>query len=208
MISLSTIWQEKNIPINLKLHIVKSHILPMVMNVKLGPWNDKTWTACEIWFYHRLLRITWIEKRTNDIVPSKFGIAYKCSYFKKWEETEKCGANKVAEMPSQHCPIPSQNVLLKKKCCPSSKVKKSQTVMCIVLVLSFFTIVVSKVEVNTCLKRIDVLVEWAIRLEEKEKIRFLELDIESYPFLYDVYEGIFEGCSSSCRRNGPFEFEI
>ena len=70
MTTLNNIWKDKNIPIQLKLNILKSLIWPVAI------YGSEAWTlkkqdvnrlnAAEMWFYRRILRISWTEKRTNE----------------------------------------------------------------------------------------------------------------------------------------------
>ena len=78
MTTLNNIWKDKNIPIQLKLNILKSLIWPVAI------YGSEAWTlkkqdvnrlnAAEMWFYRRILRISWTEKRTNESVIKELGI--------------------------------------------------------------------------------------------------------------------------------------
>ena len=78
MTSLTNIWKDKNIPLKLKVNILKSLIWPVAI------YGCEAWTlkqqdinklkAAEMWFYRRILRIKWTDKRTNDSVLQELGV--------------------------------------------------------------------------------------------------------------------------------------
>ena len=78
MIQLNNIWKDRGIPNFLKIDILKCLIWPVVT------YGCEAWTmrkeeerkinAAELWFYRRLLRIQWTEKRTNESVLEELSV--------------------------------------------------------------------------------------------------------------------------------------
>ena len=72
MIQLNNMWKERGIPKVLKVKILKALIWPVVL------YGSEAWTlrktdenhinAAEMWFYRRLLRVSYTEKRTNESI--------------------------------------------------------------------------------------------------------------------------------------------
>ena len=72
MTQLNNIWKDRGIPNFLKINLLKCLIWPVVI------YGCEAWTlkkeenrkinAAELWFYRRLLRIQWTDKRTNESV--------------------------------------------------------------------------------------------------------------------------------------------
>ncbi|GFS09341.1 reverse transcriptase-like [Elysia marginata] len=72
MIELNNVWKDHNIPIELKLKLLKCLIWPIMM-YGCEAWSqkkddDKRIEAAEMWFYRRILRVKWTDKRTNESV--------------------------------------------------------------------------------------------------------------------------------------------
>ena len=78
LVQLNNIWKDRGIPITLKLAILKCLVWPVVL------YGCEAWTlkqddynrinAVEMWFYRRLLRVSWKEKRTNDSILEELGV--------------------------------------------------------------------------------------------------------------------------------------
>ena len=78
MTQLSNVWKDRSIPIQLKIRILECLVRPVTL------YGCETWTmrkkdekrieAAEMWFYRRLLRISWTERRTNESVLQELGI--------------------------------------------------------------------------------------------------------------------------------------
>ena len=74
-IDLNNTWKDRGIPTVLKVQLLKSLIWPVMM------YGSEVWTlrsgkankidAAELWFYRRLLRVSWTDKRTNESIPSE-----------------------------------------------------------------------------------------------------------------------------------------
>ena len=71
MLQLNNIWKDRGIPIELKMSLLKCLVWPVIM------YGCEAWTlkkeedrlnAAEMWFYRRLLRIKWQDKRTNESI--------------------------------------------------------------------------------------------------------------------------------------------
>ena len=78
MIQLNNIWKDHWIPLNLKLKLLKCLVWP-VMTYGCESWtqkktDDKRIEAAEMWFYRRLLRVKWTDKRTNQSILDQLGI--------------------------------------------------------------------------------------------------------------------------------------
>ena len=77
MTQLSNVWKDRCIPIQLKIWILECLVWPIAL------YGCQTWTtrkkdekrieAAEMWFYRRLLRISWTERRTNESVLQELG---------------------------------------------------------------------------------------------------------------------------------------
>ena len=75
MVDLNNIWKDRGIPTVLKVQLLKSLIWPVMM------YGCEAWTlrsdevnkidAAELWFYRRLLRVSWTDKRTNESILSE-----------------------------------------------------------------------------------------------------------------------------------------
>ena len=78
LVQLNNIWKDRGIPTTLKLAILKCLVWPVVL------YGCEAWTlkqddynrinAVEMWFYRRLLRVSWQEKRTNDSILEELGV--------------------------------------------------------------------------------------------------------------------------------------
>ena len=78
MLQLNNIWKDRGIPNDLKVQILKCLVWPVML------YGCEAWTlrkeeenkinAAEMWFYRRLLRIQWTEKRTNDSVLEELSV--------------------------------------------------------------------------------------------------------------------------------------
>ena len=79
MVQLNNIWKDRNIPNYLKISLLKCLIWPVVM------YGCEAWTlkkpeedrlqAAEMWFYRRLLSVTWKDKRTNESVLDELSVS-------------------------------------------------------------------------------------------------------------------------------------
>ena len=77
MVHLNNIWKDHSLPLQLKLKILKCLIYPVMM-YGCAAWtlikaDEKKIEAAEMWFYRRLLRVKWTEKRTNKSVSKEIG---------------------------------------------------------------------------------------------------------------------------------------
>ena len=80
MVQLNNIWKDRGIPLFLKLKILK--LLCLIWPVVL--YGCEAWTlrkeesdklkAAEMWFYRRLLRVSWTDKRTNESVLEELSV--------------------------------------------------------------------------------------------------------------------------------------
>ena len=72
MLQLNNIWKDRGIPNHLKMSLLKCLVWPVVM------YGCEAWTlrkeekdrlnAAEMWFYRRLLRVSWKDMRTNESI--------------------------------------------------------------------------------------------------------------------------------------------
>ena len=77
MVQLTNVWKDRSIPTLLKIKILESLVWPIML------YGCESWTtkkaddirieAAEMWFYRRLLRISWTERRTNESVLQELG---------------------------------------------------------------------------------------------------------------------------------------
>eukprot|EP00117_Sycon_ciliatum_P017917 scpid39254/ scgid16723/ Retrovirus-related Pol polyprotein LINE-1; Long interspersed element-1; Reverse transcriptase; Endonuclease len=80
MLQLIDIWKDHNISRQLKIRIMHA----LVWSVLLYEYGAESWTlrktderriqAAEMWCYRRLLRVSWMEKRTNDSILVELGV--------------------------------------------------------------------------------------------------------------------------------------
>lgn len=78
MLQLNNIWKDRGIPNQLKIQILKCLVWPVML------YGCEAWTlrkeeenkinAAEMWFYRRLLRVQWTEKRTNESVLQELSV--------------------------------------------------------------------------------------------------------------------------------------
>ena len=71
-VQLTNLWKDRTIPKCLKMKLLKCLVWPVML------YGCETWTmkkeeekkieSAEMWFYRRLLRISWKDKRTNDSI--------------------------------------------------------------------------------------------------------------------------------------------
>ena len=72
MVKLLDIWKDRSIPVDLKVKVLECLVWP-IMLYGCETWttkkaNEKKIEAAEMWFYRRLLRVSWKERRTNDSI--------------------------------------------------------------------------------------------------------------------------------------------
>ncbi|GFS01385.1 endonuclease-reverse transcriptase [Elysia marginata] len=77
MVSLNNIWKDKSIPKPLKFKLLKTLVWPRML------YGCETWTmrkadelkieTAEMWFFRRLLRVSWKDRRTNGNVLAEMG---------------------------------------------------------------------------------------------------------------------------------------
>ena len=83
IIQLNNIWKDRGIPAGLKLKIMKC-LIWLAMTFGCEAWTmkkdvTKREVAAEIWFYHRLLRVKWTDKRTNESFLKSYELADRFS---------------------------------------------------------------------------------------------------------------------------------
>ena len=81
MTQLTNIWKSHSISTNLKIELLKCLVWPVLL------YGCESWTqkktdnskieACEMWFYRRLLRVKWTDKRTNESILNQLGVTRK-----------------------------------------------------------------------------------------------------------------------------------
>ena len=81
MIQLNNIWKDRSIPYQLKMKILKCLVWP-VMLYGCESWtqrkdDEKRIEAAEMWFFRRLLRVSWTDKRTNESILHELGTTRK-----------------------------------------------------------------------------------------------------------------------------------
>ena len=75
MIQLNNLWKDHGVPIDLKVRLLKCLVWPVLL-YGCEAWcqkqtDNKRIEACEMWFYRRLLRVSWKDKRTNEDILRK-----------------------------------------------------------------------------------------------------------------------------------------
>ena len=79
MVQLNNLWKDRSIPVELKIMLLRCLVWPVMM------YGYESWTikkadtkkkeAAEMWFYRRLLRVKWTERRTNDSILEELSTA-------------------------------------------------------------------------------------------------------------------------------------
>ena len=77
MLDLVNIWKDKTITLSLKIKLLKC-LVWTVMTYGAEGWtlkkkDEKRINSAEMWFYRRLLRISWKEKRTDENILEEIG---------------------------------------------------------------------------------------------------------------------------------------
>ena len=77
MLQLQNIWKDRSVPTQLKVKILECLVWP-IMLYGCETWTtkqaeDKKIEAAEMWFYRRLLRVSWTERRTNVSILQELG---------------------------------------------------------------------------------------------------------------------------------------
>ena len=77
MLQLNNIWKDHSLPIHLKMKLLECLVWPVML------YGCETWTqkkednkrieAAEMWFYRRLLRVSWKDKKTNESILEELG---------------------------------------------------------------------------------------------------------------------------------------
>ena len=103
MVELTTIWNDKNISLKLKLKLLKCLIWTVITYGAEG-WtlrqtDVKKLESAEMWLYRRLLRVKWDDKRTNVSILEELGVhrelvsivmKRKLTYFGHTVRNDKC----------------------------------------------------------------------------------------------------------------------
>ena len=81
MVQLNNIWKDHGIPISLKVKLLKCLVWPVLL-YGCEAWSqrktdNKKIESCEMWFYRRLLRVKWTDKRTNISILEELGTSRK-----------------------------------------------------------------------------------------------------------------------------------
>ena len=69
MLELTNIWKDRDVPNKLKIKLMKTLVQTVIIYGAEG-WtlrksDGKKIRGAEMWFYRRLLHVSWIQKRTN-----------------------------------------------------------------------------------------------------------------------------------------------
>ena len=115
-IDLNDIWKDRGIPTVLKVQLLKSLIWPVMM------YGSEAWTlrsdeankidAAELWFYRRLLRVSWTDKRTNESILSELNTIRISSSAKNKRKLRYVGHTVRHNNTSLLCPKRIQNTIL------------------------------------------------------------------------------------------------
>ena len=81
MVQLNNIWKDHSIIAELNIKLLKCFVWPVVL------YGCKVWTmkkederqveAAELWFYRRLLRVNWTDRRSNESIMNEMGTIRK-----------------------------------------------------------------------------------------------------------------------------------
>ena len=80
MTNLNSILKSRDITLPRKVHLVKAMVFPVVM------YGCESWTikkaehrridAFELWYWRRLLRVPWTERRSNQLILKEINLEY------------------------------------------------------------------------------------------------------------------------------------
>ena len=77
MISLTNIWKDRSISLRTKKQLLQTLVFPIATYggeyFVLKKADEKLITDFELWCYRRLLRESWIDRRTNELVLQRIG---------------------------------------------------------------------------------------------------------------------------------------
>ena len=78
MCELTTLWKDRSIPVALKMRLVKT-LVWTVVSCGAEAWtlkvrDDRMITSMEMWLWRRMLRISWMEKRTDNSILQELEI--------------------------------------------------------------------------------------------------------------------------------------
>ena len=78
MCELTTLWKDRSIPVALKMRLVKT-LVWTVMSYGAEAWtlkarDERKITSMEMWLWRRMLRISWMEKRTDNSILQELEI--------------------------------------------------------------------------------------------------------------------------------------
>ena len=75
---LTTLWKDRSIPVALKMRLVKT-LVWTVLSYGAEAWtlkvrDERKITSMEMWLWRRMLRISWMEKRTDNSILQELEI--------------------------------------------------------------------------------------------------------------------------------------
>ena len=78
MCELTTLWKDRSIPVALKMRLVKT-LVWTVLSYGAEAWtlkarDERMITSMEMWLWRRMLRISWMEKRTDNSILQELEI--------------------------------------------------------------------------------------------------------------------------------------
>ena len=77
MLELTNIWKDRAVPNKLKVKLMKTLVWTVMMygadSWTLRKSDEKKITGAEMWFYRRLLCVSWTQKRTNRSILEELG---------------------------------------------------------------------------------------------------------------------------------------
>ena len=81
MVQLNNIWKDRSITADLKLKLLKCLVWP-VMLYGCEAWtmkkeDERRVEAAELWFYRRVLRVKWTDRRSNESILNELGTTRK-----------------------------------------------------------------------------------------------------------------------------------
>ena len=78
MCELTTLWKDRSIPVALKMRLVKT-LVWTVLSYGAEAWtlkarDERKITSMEMWLWRRMMRISWMEKRTDNSILQELEI--------------------------------------------------------------------------------------------------------------------------------------
>ena len=111
MCELTTLWKDRSIPVALKMRLVKT-LVWTVLSYGAEAWTlkvreERNITSMEMWLWRRMLRISWMEKRTDNSVLQELEIKRELLGLDCFKIKEKVGMACVDDTRSSRPDLPT-----------------------------------------------------------------------------------------------------